>query len=314
MNRDRRPRVRTLRALLLAVCALCPSAAARAEAGFYLSGELGPHVARGIGLRSGDDDRPSRCDEFVNPRYAELDGCTTADRGDGAVDDWQSGFGSTWGVLAGTAVGYRFLDRFRIEMEYLYREARPDETASILDPSGTAFTRTFGSELPQASERIGSLRSHNLFLNAYFELPNTSRFTPFVGVGPGVGFADMDYGALWVRSPDPGTLASVRGLPNETEVRRNLAGTVSRAEDRLHDTLYGYQVLFGVDYSLTPSFSVELRGRWVDFSAFEDGGSYDRLRSHPSNLRRDGSEPVRYRVTTDDTEFFGLGLRLSYRF
>ena len=213
-------------------------------------------------------------------------------------------------MLAGTAGGYRFLDRFRIEAEYLYREAWLDETSSILAPSGRAFTRTFGSELPQARERIKSLRSHNLFLNAYFELPNTSRFTPFVGVG----FADMDYGALWVRSPDPGAIESTRGLPNEAEVRRNLAGTASRAEDRLRDTLYGYQVLFGADYSLTPSFSVELRGRWLDFSAFDDGGSYDRLRSHQSNLRRDGSEPVHYRVKTDDTEFFGLGLRLNYRF
>lgn len=213
-------------------------------------------------------------------------------------------------MLAGTAVGYRFLDWFRIEVEYLYREARPDEPSSILDPSGTAFTRTFGSELPQASERIGSLRSHSLFLNAYFELPNTSRFTSFVGVD----FADMDYGALWVRSPGPGAIKSTCGLPNEAEVRRNLAGTVSRAEDRLRDTLYGYQVPFGVDYSLTPSFSVELRWRWVDFSAFDDGGSYDRLRSHPSNLRRDGSKPVHYRVKTADTEFFGLGLRLNYRF
>lgn len=78
--------MRRIRALLLAVCVLCPSAVAHADARFYLSGELGPHVTRGIGLRSGDDDRPSRCAEFVNPRYAELDGCTVADRGDGAVD------------------------------------------------------------------------------------------------------------------------------------------------------------------------------------------------------------------------------------
>lgn len=163
-------------------------------------------------------------------------------------------------MLAGTAGGYRFLDRFRIEAEYLYREAWLDETSSILAPSGRAFTRTFGSELPQASERIGSLRSHNLFLNAYFELPNTSRFTPFVGVG----FADMDYGALWVRSPDPGAIESTRGLPNEAEVRRNLAGTASRAEDRFHDTLYGYQVLFGADYSLTPSFPWSCAGAgWI---------------------------------------------------
>ena len=89
MNHNRQQRARMLQARPLSECR------ARADAGFYLSGELGPYVTRGIELRSGDDDRPSRCDEFANPRYAEPDGCTAADRGDGAVDDWKIGFDNT---------------------------------------------------------------------------------------------------------------------------------------------------------------------------------------------------------------------------
>ena len=55
-------------------------------------------------------------------------------------------------------------------------------------------------------------------------------------------------------------METARGLPNEAEVRRNLAGTVSSVDHRLRDLLHGYQVLFGVDYKLTEALSVELRG------------------------------------------------------
>ena len=61
----------------------------------------------------------------------------------------------------------------------------------------------------------------------------------------------MDYRALWRRSADPNTVESARGLPNEDEVRRNLAGTVSRAENTLSSTLRGYQLLLGAEYALS---------------------------------------------------------------
>lgn len=109
---------------------------------------MGPHVTRGTGLRSGDDDQASRCDEFVNPRYAELDGCTAADRGDGpgAAVGYVSTTGradsAARGACSPSSIGSAF------EVEHIYHEARLDETSSILDPFGTTFARTFGSELP----------------------------------------------------------------------------------------------------------------------------------------------------------------------
>lgn len=302
-----------MRTLLLTTL-LCLLLAPGAKGEVYVAAELGPHFAPGLSLRAGDTDRASRCDEFVNPRYAELEGCTDPDRGAGAVDSWQSEFDRAWGLFAGAAIGYRFRDRFRVELEAFHREADYDESSNILDPSGVAFTQIFGAELPQAYERVGKVSASGAFLNLYLELPGSDRFTPFLGIGPGLGFTRMDYGALWGRSADPNTVETARGLPNEDEVRRNLAGTVSSVDHQLRDLLHGYQVLFGVDCKLTEALSVELRGRWMDLSDFTDRGDYDRLRSHVSNLRRDGSEPVRYRVSSGDMESFSVALRLNYRF
>ena len=286
--------------------------AAQANVDFHWSAELGANVAPQVLLRSGDTDRASRCDEFVNPRYAEIDACVDPNRGAGAVDDWQSRFDRAAGVFAGLAAGLQ-RGRGRVELEFFHRAANYHQSSSILHPGGEAFTAIFGAELPTAEERIGGLRTSNLFANAYWRFPNASRFTPFVGVGAGIAEARMEYRARWRRSDDPNAVRSARGLPNEEEVRRNLAGTVSRAEGTLRDTLRGYQLLFGVEHEWKPKLTLGVQARWARFGAFEASGEYDQLRSHISNLRRDGSEPVVYRVRNDDVSFVAVSLRLARR-
>ena len=46
----------------------------------------------------------------------------------------------------------------------------------------------------------------------YFDFQTSSRFTPYVGFGVGVGFTDMDYGGVWARNPDPTAIATGAGL------------------------------------------------------------------------------------------------------
>ena len=286
-----------------------------ARAAFYVGGEAALQGGSALALRSGDNDRPARCDEFVNPRYAELEGCTAANHGVGAVDDWTSAFDAPRGVLASVVFGYQPRDRWRLEIEAGQRVANVDQTVPASSPEdGTPFARIFGAELPAATERIDALRSRHLFANAYWQWPGRGRWTPFVGIGGGVAFASLEHAVLWQRSSDPNLVETARGLPNEAEVRRNLAGTASRARRRLRDRLAGWQLLAGAEYALTPVWSLAVHGRWVRLAAFEDGGSYAELRGHVSNLRLDGSEPVFYRVSTDDAGFAALGLRLRYEF
>ncbi len=67
-------------------------------------------------------------------------------------------------------------------------------------------------------------------------------------------------------------------------------------------------------YALTDSVSLGLKGRWAAFGEFADEFPLDRLRSHPSNKRRDGTEPVTNRLVTGDISLFALSLNVKYRF
>ena len=298
---------------------------AQAGSGFYVSGEVGANFAMGLDTIGTSNDRASVCDEYINPRYREIERCTGPDRSVGGR--WENEFDGATGILAGAAVGYSFagqnrnspLGGLRVELEYFYRQSNYDQTADIPLGVGTQGQK-LRDEIVQATDRIGSITSHNLFGNLFYDFVNTSRFTPYIGVGGGVGFTDMEYGSVWARNEDSmkadGSykISTGEDLPNYDEIRRNLAKTVSVGQATLSDVLLGFQVLFGVDYAFTESTSLGLKGRWVRFGSFSDDFIWDPLRSHEPNLRRNGSEPVSGRLKTDDVEFFGISVNLKYRF
>ncbi len=303
---------------LIATCPFAPSLA-QAGSGFYLSSELGANFAPGPDFAGKSNDRLSVCDQFINPQYATVPGCTAPNRGE--TTGWKSKFDSAEGILAGAAVGYSLretypdslLGQFRLELEYFYRDSEYDQAIPVTNARGDNFAKLEG-EIQRAEERLGSLTAHNLFGNLYFDFLNRSRFTPYVGFGVGVGFTEADWGSVWARNADPDKIATGAGLPNAAEVRRNLAGTTSSAQGELNDVLFGYQVLFGVDFALTESVSLGVKGRWVNFESFRDDVIWDPLRSHQPNLRRDGSEPVSGLMRTPDIEMFGASVNLKYHF
>ena len=301
-----------LAAVLAAV--LAPRAARGEDARFYLNLGLGLQAAPGLHLVSGDTDRPSRCDEFVNPAFAGIPGCTAPDRSAGAVDAWQSRFPGAGGTLAAAAFGYRVASRIRVEAEYVGGAAEYGRTGLLEDPAGVRFTSIFGAEMPLAHERVGGVTAHGFFANVHVDFPNRTRLTPSVGAGAGAGVAGMDYGVIWARSLDPATIDYATGLPNEAEVRQLLAGSVTTTQASLRDTVGAYQVLAGLDVGLSQSVALAVTGRWSRFGRFSAGGDYDRLRSHESGVRRDGSEPVVYTVTTRDISLAGVTLSLKYHF
>ena len=313
---------------------------AQAGTGFYVSGEVGANFAMGLDTTGTSNDRPSVCDEYINPLYDEVENsdakdsngklyseynCTGSDRGAGGR--WKNEFEGATGILAGAAAGYSFagqnpnspLGGLRVELEYFYRQSNYDQTADIPFGVGTQGDK-LRDEIRQATDRIGSITSHNLFGNLFYDFVNTSRFTPYIGVGGGVGFTDMEYGSVWVRNEDSKKaddsyrITTGEGLPNYDEIRRNLAKTVSVGQATLSDVLLGFQVLFGVDYAVTQAVSLGLKGRWVRFGSFSDDFIWNPLRTHEPNLRLDGSEPVSGRLKTSDLEFFGVSVNLKYHF
>ena len=312
------------RTVWLLVCLLAPWAlapgVASAASGWYLSSEIGVHFAKGPKLKIFPNDRASICDEYINPLYSTVTtvmgfadaNCTGPNRGAGS--GWTNDFGSDYGVLAGLALGYRLRPNLRLELEYFYREARFDETRDVPFSAGGVNGEKLRREIRSATDRIGVLDSHNLFANVYYDFAGAGRFTPYVGLGVGLGFTDLDYTSHWVRNRDVADISTGEGLPNEAQVQRNLAGTYSLASKKLSDTLFGVQALLGVDYALSETLALGVKGRYLRYDDLRDDVVWDPLRSHAPNLRRDGSEPVSARVEFDDIEAFGVSVNLKYRF
>lgn len=301
---------RTARACALAAALITPAAAAAAD--FYLSGELGYHSAPGLDTVSRSNDRASACDEYINPRYAEIPACT-GPRGLGTAV--RNRFGSAGGPLFGFAAGWRPRPHVRLELEYFHRDSGYDETSPVgAFGSGTSAEK-LAREIVSATERVGGVRAHNVFANLYYDFPSAGAFTPYLGAGAGFGFTDLRYRSLWRRNDDPERIRTGADLPNAAEIRRNLAGTYSDAHGTLSDTLFGFQLLAGADYALDAVTALGLKARWVRYDSFADAGfRWDPLRSHEPNLRRDGSEPVSGFLRTDDLELFAVSVLLRRDF
>ena len=303
------------------LCALVSGEAqAQFNSGVYVSQELGANFAPTLEIdahsRRG---RGSICDEHVNPFFDLMPSFCHDPNAPGTR--WTNAFDGAGGILAGGAVGYRFTDggRLRLEVEYFFRETAHNETSAIEGRGGVSSAKLDG-EVVVAEDRIGSVTSNNLFGNVYFDFLSRSRVTPYVGVGAGVGFTNIDHGFLWVRNSNPDLITSVAPyFPADRRddlrvVQQNLAGTTSSNQGELRDRLFGYQVLFGLDVALTESVSVGVKGRRGAFGRFSDSDELDRLRSHISSNRLDGSEPVTTEITTGALVLYGISLNLKYRF
>jgi len=292
---------------------------AQSGGGLYVSQELGVNWTPSLAMEGSANDFGSICDEYVNP-FTDLMPAFCSDPAS-PFTAWTNTFAGAGGILAGGAVGYGFGDtgRLRVELEYFFRETVHNETSAV-QSRGRVTVAKFDGEVVAADDRIGSVTSHNLFGNLYFDFANRGRVTPFVGVGVGVGFTTVDHGELWLRNTDPDLITSViqyfpaDRLDDLRVVQQNLASTASVVQTELADRLFGYQVLFGLDYALTESVSFGIKGRRAAFGTFTDSSALDRLRSHPSNKRRDGSEPVTSTFVFDGIALYGIGVHLRYRF
>lgn len=218
----------------------------------------------------------------------------------------------------------------RIELEYFYRDTDYDQTSDVPSAAGESGDK-LQQELVRTIDRIGDLTSHNLFANLYYDFTGDSRFTPYIGIGIGLGFTEVEYSSLWARNSDasrittggdPDGAGPGQALPNASQIQANLAGTSSTADAELDDTLFGYQLLFGVDYALTDAMALGVKGRWIDFDSLKDSGVvWDPLRGHPPYLRtpaQAGSggdrEHMSGGVKLDDIEMFAVSVNLKYRF
>ena len=296
------------------------NAQAQPLSGLYLSQELGVNFTSSLDMEFLAPNAPgSICDEHVNPFTDLMPAFCSDPNAPGTA--WTNTFDGAGGILAGAALGYRFAGsgRLRVELEYFYRETVHNETSAVEGPGGAAVAK-LDAEVVVAEDRIGSVTSQNLFGNIYLDLPNRSRVTPYVGVGAGFGVTRVDHGLLWVRNSDPDLITSIAQyfpadrMDDLRVVQQNLASTTSSNQTELGASVFGYQVLFGVDVALTESTSLGIKARRAAFGNFSDAVILYRVRSHGPSNRLDGSSQSMTEITTADLDLYSVGLNLKYQF
>ena len=294
---------------------------ALAKDGWYMGMDLGFAMAPEMDVSGMDNDLNAVCDRFINPQ--ELGVLDCARRGDEG-DPWTNMVDGGIGMLAGLALGYR-RGNFRVEGEYFYRTTTYDERSETSTDYPRAEKKE-EDELETLDGGVDDVLSHNFFANLYYDFNSNSRVTPYVGVGVGVAQVSLDYFNRWKRNANPATIEKFgktsdgdrfdhSRIPEEDRLNlhRTLAGTTTIADRKLTDTLFGYQILAGVDYRVSEPVSIGLKFRWADFGEFEsERHEWDQLRSHDSHNRR--GVRVRYKVMTDDIQFWGLSLNMKYAF
>ena len=283
------------------MCVLASVGTANADdnrRGFYVGVELGFANPSDLTSTLSFVNHPTRCDRRLFPASSPSSECTanTPARINNSYD-------LDTGFLGGLSLGYT-LDRVRVEFEYMNRSHGGD-SSNLQSPGGNQALISKSSEWADPpSERISDFIAHQFFVNAYYDVLNDSRWTPYLGGGVGWAKTSMRYNNRFERK----TVAA--GFPSELSAA---AGTTSFWDTRISDTTFGFQFMGGLDYALTERVSIGVKGRWAKFGDISHGGTWNRIRSHDP-VQADGTTPFTSKLTLDDVEYWAMTLGLKYHF
>ena len=276
----------------LAAAALAGAVCALGD-GFYVGGDVGLALPGGIESTRTNIGVPTNCDQWLGAATL-LDGTAVplpaAQCQPRALPAAANGFDLDRGLAGGVNVGM-VRGALRLEAEY-FHQRRDGEVLPLVvagDPKQREFVRR--------DEEIGDVASHGVFLNAYYDfnaIGGAGRVRPYVGVGLGAARVDIDYAGTSIRNSDREVLLALGRNPNA-------AGTTSRADESLSDTLARWQLVAGADLALGERRSLTFKLRYgAAFDAFEAGGNPWRpLRGHESTVAPGGA-PVRYDLSVED--------------
>ena len=316
---------------LLRLCflALGMGTLAAAQADFYVGADIGLADARTLDSIVTGRSNPTRCDAQMYSDATRPSGAIASDPACGISDPrrkWNSRFDAGSGLAAGLHAGY-VRDRWRIELEFMHVE--PDSANyPIITASthpGLASKDREWSETAPPYEWISDFRIRQYFANVFYDFASDSRWTPYVGIGAGWARTKMQYKRRLLRKTvDEGYLDVAPDVPEAQrgygwdedswlEWRTNAAGTLSSMDVELSDTLFGFQLLAGVDYALTNQTSVGIKARWAQFDDFKDRMAYDQIRSHEP-VHVDGITPFVDRVKMDNVEYWAITVGFKRRF
>ena len=264
---------------------------ALAQTTVYSRVNVGASFNPGLTMTGYSDDRASICDEYINPLFASVTGCT--DPRIGVGDGYSVNYNSAVGRTGSVGLGIRINSRIALEVEYYFANASYNQTTYIGSAEGENLTK-LENELIQSEERLGNLQSSSLYGNAVLSFAeHSAKWVPFLGGGAGFSSVSAGYSSIWARNTDPSRIRTGDGQPNAEEIKSNLAGTISSALGAIENTVFSWKAIAGTDYRISENTYVTFRMQYTGFGKVEtDKLIWDPLRSHVPNLRRDGSEPV----------------------
>ena len=226
-----------------------------------------------------------------------------------ASNEFNPGSGPAGGFMVGYATG-----RLRFEMEYLNTSFGSAES-----PVGGATNTVLQTKSSEWSveqppfERISEYSINQFFANVYYDFPNRSRWTPFLGAGIGWAAAELNYYLQFIRKPEAEYL-QIEFDPDWPEVaKRAAAGTASILDTDPAKDIFGYQGLAGIDYELSEGMSLGFTFRWAKFDDIDHEAVYDILRSHAGVLA-DGVTPFNNELVFSGIGYEALTVSLKYHF
>ena len=320
--------------LWVVVPLLLTHATAAGQQGWYAGADIGIARPETLKTRSNDTDVISNCDQWLTREadkqpFEITNGSETVtvpfSPSSAACQErdvnWTNRFNLGNGLLTGLNAGYAW-QGFRVEVEYLHREHSGEKKGGVQDPSALDYKSV---EFIEASEIISDVRADHFFANLYYDFRGAfPEAVPYVGVGVGVASASMEISGKYLRNPGREyfmNLAAAQGGPKNP----NLAGTDTLYDDELSDTLFGYQLVAGVDYPLSDQLFVGVKVRYADVGDdLSERNAYYRLRGHASTVCPPQDAPagcptgaendILYQFQTDALGFFGISLNLKYFF
>lgn len=296
-------------ALGLALC----SAHASAEKGTYLTLGVGLGMEEtGFGVFGVN--HPTRCDRllYADAASAPTDAACTDDTAD-TIFQSDIDFGTPF--VATVGIGYDWED-LRVEGEFLSRSHGSIDVPAL--PGDNPVLQDKQSEWsPHAppNYRISGFHVSQFFANAYYAFYTATDWTPVVGVGIGLARIQADIaGAYQRRTLAEGYVASVGGDPNTpTDWQIAAAGTVSRFDSSVSDEVPGYQLLAGVERTLSETAWAFAMLRWTQFEDLEDTRVWSTVRSH-APVQADGATPFTSTQTLSDIGGLSITVGLRYKF
>ena len=287
-----------------------PAAGKAGEDGFYWGADLGISMAGDMSSTRTNIGVPTNCDQWLTPSTTLPDGRTVplplsdpyCGGGPRPLPAKAVDFSLDAGLFLGIHVGYQ-RGNLRFEAEY-FRRGQEGEKRPLVVPGDDKQV-----EFTERSEEIGDVQGDNFFANVYYDWAvQSSKFKPYVGVGVGAMRLGIDYSAISTRNSDREALLQLNRNPNA-------AGTTSRADESLSDTVLGYQLVGGVNYALNETRSLNLKVRYGRaFGDFEDGDNpWASLRGHASTAGPNGA-PIRYGIAVSQLSFWALSVGFKFDF